>query len=121
MIIFANNWCGSNDLQWIKAKYLLIFLTITEEHTKMQEIQRRLKNTWNSINNLRKQEKEAQEKHLESLMENTDDKQKKQVIQQMKFREHTRWQFRRIRNTLNQVKSGVLLGVDLPIFGEEGK
>ena len=64
---------------------------ITEDLADMQDIQRRLKNTWNSINNLRKKYKEAREKHLESLMENTDDKQKKQAIQQMKFREHTRW------------------------------
>ena len=87
----------------------------------MQEIQRCLKNTWNSINNLRKKYKEAREKHLESLMENTDDKQKKQAIQQMKFREHTRWQFSRIRNTLNRVKSGGLSGVNLPIFGKGGE
>ena len=52
-------------------------------------------------------------------MKATDDKQKKQAIRQMKFREHTRWRFRRIRNTSNLVKSGGISGVDVPVMGED--
>ena len=54
-------------------------------------------------------------------MEATDNKQKKQAIRQMKFREHTLWCFRIIRNTLNYVKSGGLSGVDVPVLGEDGE
>ena len=58
---------------------------------------------------------------METLLETTDDKNKKHAIQQMEFREHIRWKFRRIRNTLNRVKLGGLSGVDLPIFGNGGE
>ena len=57
---------------------------------------------------------------METLIETAEGAQKKVAIQQIKYREQTRWRFRKIRNTLNRINTGGLAGVDIPLYGDDG-
>lgn len=104
-----------NILRKVKQK-----ANIDVELDDVAEIQRRLTATWKSIKSIRRKEREARNKHLENLINAADSDQKKAAIRQIKYRENTRWRFRRIRNTLNRINAGGLAGVDVPLYGDSG-
>ena len=93
---------------------------VTADITEVEDIRKRLKDTWTNINKLQDNDKAAREKHLEDLAASTSEGTTIQAIKQIKHQEHTRWRFRRIRNTLNRIKAGGLSGVDVPILGADG-
>ena len=67
-------------------------------------------------------EKKKREDFLAELAKETAvDKGQEKVIRQIKIREKSKRQFRRIRKTLNRLKSGGLAGVDVPVLDKIGE
>ena len=61
------------------------------------------------------------DKHLQELAQLTNCSDHERALQQIRTREASKRQFRRIRTTLRRLKSGVLAGVDVPILLDDGE
>ena len=59
------------------------------------------------------------EEHLQELAQSTNCADHERALKQIKTREASKRQFRRIRTTLGRLKSGGLAGVDVPILSDD--
>ena len=64
---------------------------------------------------------QKREEHLQELTQSTNCSNHERSLKQIKTREASKRQFRRIRTTLGRLKSGGLAGVDVPIILEDGE
>ena len=86
-----------------------------------KKITAKLREAWERLSRHLKKVREEREKFLaESIDPAKTGEERSIAIQQIIRREKSRWQYQRIRKTLQRLKAGELAGVDVPIFGQDG-
>ena len=85
------------------------------------EIKHRLQLTWKQIDEHMVTIVKKREEHLQELARSTNCSDHEKALKQIRTREASKRQFRRIRTTLGHLKSGGLAGVDVPIFSDNGE
>ena len=85
------------------------------------QIKQKLREVWRQLDQCHKTMVEKREKFLQDLADDSGFKDRENAIKQMRAREASKRQFRRIRTTLGRLKSGGLAGVDVPILTSDGE
>ena len=85
------------------------------------EIKHRLRLTWKSLDDHMAKIVKKREDYLHELSCSTDCTDHKKALKQIRTREASKRQFRRICTTLGRLKSGGLAGVDIPLVADNGE
>ena len=94
---------------------------VTWDSSDEQQIKQKLRNTWKQLDEYQKTIVAKRDKFLQDLANESGISDQEKAIKQIRVREASKRQFRRIRTTLGRMSGGGLAGVDVPIFSHSGE